>query len=108
MLAVSSGSMLVGTYPVCWKARSAVAERQQPTREELLERVSVDPGVAHGRPVVRGTRVWVTTVLDWLADGRTAEEILEEYPQLERADIRACVAYGAELTRFHDIVVEPV
>jgi uncharacterized protein (DUF433 family) len=100
--------MLIDNYQACQKARSAVAERQQPTREELLERISVDPGVAHGRPVVRGTRVWVTTVLDWLADGCTAGEILEEYPQLEAADILACVAYGAELTRFHDVVVEPV
>jgi uncharacterized protein (DUF433 family) len=88
--------------------RSAVTERRQPTREQLLARISVDPQVAHGRPTVRGTRVWVTTVLDWLADGRTHEEILQEYPQLEPDDIQACVAYGAELTRFHDVSVEPV
>ncbi len=85
-----------------------MTEHPQPTREQLLERISVDPRVAHGRPVVHGTRVWVTTVLDWLADGRTVEEILQEYPQLDPADIRACVAYGAELTRFHDVTVEPV
>jgi uncharacterized protein (DUF433 family) len=76
--------------------------------QSLLGRISVDPRIAHGRPVVAGTRVWVTTVLDWLADGRTVEEILAEYPQLEAEDIRACVAYGAELTRFHDVTVEPV
>jgi uncharacterized protein (DUF433 family) len=85
-----------------------VTEQQRTTREQLLERISVDPQVAHGRPVVRGTRVWVTTVLDWLADGRTQQEILDEYPQLEPVDIQACVAYGAELTRFHDVTVEPV
>ncbi len=85
-----------------------VTERPHESREQLLERISVDPRVAHGRPVVAGTRVWVTTVLDWLADGRTVEEVLTEYPQLEPADVRACVAYGAELTRFHDITVEPV
>jgi uncharacterized protein (DUF433 family) len=88
--------------------RSAVTEQRRTTREQLLERISVDPHVAHGRPVVRGTRVWVTTILDWLADGRTQQEILQEYPQLEPADIQACVAYGAELTRFHDVTVEPV
>ena len=80
----------------------------QEAHEQLLARVSVDPLVAHGRPVVAGTRVWVTTVLDWLAEGRTVEEILEEYPQLEPDDVRACVAYGAELARFHDVTVEPV
>jgi uncharacterized protein (DUF433 family) len=85
-----------------------VAEHSRETHEQLLERISVDPRVAHGRPVVAGTRVWVTTVLDWLAEGRTAEEILAEYPQLTPEDIRACVAYGAELTRFRDVTVEPV
>jgi uncharacterized protein (DUF433 family) len=71
-----------------------LAERPQESREQLLAHISVDPRVAHGRPVIAGTRVWVTTVLDWLAEGRTAEEILVEYPQLKPADIRACVAYG--------------
>jgi uncharacterized protein (DUF433 family) len=85
-----------------------MTEHSRETHDQLLKRISVDPRVAHGRPVIAGTRVWVTTVLDWLADGRTADEILAEYPQLEPADIRACVAYGAELTRFHDVTVEPV
>jgi uncharacterized protein (DUF433 family) len=84
-----------------------VPEHRQQSCEQLLERVSVDPGVAHGRPVVRGTRVWVATVLDRLADGRALEEILAEYPQLEAADVRACVAYGAESTRLHEVTVGP-
>lgn len=76
------------------------------TQQSLVERISVNPQVAHGRPVVHGTRVWVTTVLDWLADGHTPDEILAEYPQLQPLDIRACIAYAAELTRFHDVTVE--
>ncbi len=85
-----------------------MGERPRDTRRQLLERIAVDPNVAHGRPVVRGTRVWVATVLDWLAEGRSVAEILAEYPQLEAADVHACIAYGAELARFRDISFEPV
>jgi len=57
-----------------------LAQHPPETREQLLARITVDPRVAHGRPVVKGTRVWVTTVLDWLADARAADEILAEHP----------------------------
>ena len=75
------------------------------TQAEALERITVDPAVCGGKPCIRGHRVWVTLVLGMLAEGLTVEEILQEYPQLEEADIRACIAYGALLAggRFVDV-----
>ena len=69
------------------------------TREELLKRISIDPNVCFGKPVIRGTRIWVSLILDFLSGGDTMEEILQEYPQLTREDILACIAYGAEVAR---------
>jgi uncharacterized protein (DUF433 family) len=69
------------------------------THEELLARISIDPDVCGGKPCIRGHRIWVSLILDFMASGSTAEEILEEYPQLTREDIRACVAYASEMTR---------
>jgi len=68
-------------------------------REELLQRISIDPAVCFGKPCIRGHRIWVSLVLDFLASGWSIEQILEEYPGLEQADILACIAYGAEMSR---------
>jgi uncharacterized protein (DUF433 family) len=64
-------------------------------RAELLKRISIDPRVCFGKPCIRGTRLWVSLILDQLAAGMPVEEILEEYTQLTREDILACMAYGA-------------
>jgi uncharacterized protein (DUF433 family) len=69
------------------------------TREELLSRITMDPKVCFGKPCIRGHRIWVSLILDLLASGMSSEEILEEYPGIEEADIRACIAYGAEMAR---------
>jgi uncharacterized protein (DUF433 family) len=61
----------------------------------LLERIAIDPGVVHGRPVVRGTRMRVADVLSLLASGASEAEVLEDYPYLTADDIRACLAYAA-------------
>lgn len=76
--------------------------------ENLLERISVDPNVCFGKPCIRGTRIWVSLLLDFLSSGMTIEEILEEYPSLEAADVRAAIAYGAEMSRqrFVDLPVK--
>ena len=74
------------------------------TRENLLSRISIDPNICFGKPCIRGHRIWVSLILDLLAGGATIEELLEEYSGLEREDILACIAYGAELTR--DFYVE--
>ena len=65
----------------------------------LLERISIDPNVCFGKPCIRGTRIWVSLILDFLANGMSMEELLAEYPQLEVEDICAAIAYGAEMAR---------
>jgi uncharacterized protein (DUF433 family) len=65
----------------------------------LLDRISIDPNVCFGRPCIKGTRVWVSLILDFLANGETEAEILAAYPQLTRDDIRAALCYAAELAR---------
>jgi uncharacterized protein (DUF433 family) len=76
--------------------------------QDLLARISIDPDVCFGKPCVRGTRIWVSLILDFLATGTSQEEILREYPQLTDADIRACLLYGAETARgrYFDVPVE--
>ena len=66
---------------------------------KLLDRISVDPNVCFGKPCIKGTRIWVSLILDLLADGMLFEEILQEYPTLTVEDIRAAIAYGAEMSR---------
>lgn len=68
-------------------------------REELLGRISIDPNVCFGRPCIRGTRIWVSLIVDNLADGVPESALLEAYPQLKAEDIRAALAYAAEVTR---------
>lgn len=62
---------------------------------ELLQRISIDPAVCFGKPCIRGTRIWVSLLLDFLAAGATIEELLADYPHLQREDVLAAVAYGA-------------
>jgi len=68
-------------------------------KPHLLSRISIDPGICFGKPCIRGHRIWVSLVLDMLADGIAVSEILEDYPQLERDDILACIGYASEMTR---------
>ena len=64
-----------------------------------LERITIDPSVRFGKPCVRGTRTTVGDVLGYLAAGMAEDQILGEFPQLSRDDIRACLAYAAERER---------
>ena len=66
---------------------------------DALELISVDPLVSHGQACLKGTRILVSVVLDCLGDGLTAEQIIEQYPSLSIAAVRAAAAYGAELAR---------
>ena len=68
-------------------------------RDALLARITIDPKVCFGKPCIRGHRIWVSLILDMLAGGMTTGEILEDYPDLTPEDIRACIAYGAEMAR---------
>lgn len=74
------------------------------THEQLLDRITVDPAICHGKPCIRGHRIWVSLVVDLLADGMTIEQVIKQYPGLEPDDIRACMAYAAEMTRERIVV----
>ncbi|MFI5780078.1 DUF433 domain-containing protein [Nocardia sp. NPDC051570] len=63
-----------------------------------LERITSDPGICHGKPVVRGLRYPVETLLELLAAGMDFDEILEDYPDLERDDLLAALEYAALVT----------
>ena len=65
----------------------------------LLDRISIDPMVCGGKPCIKGTRIWVSLVLDLLASGMLEAELLAEYPGLTHDDILAAIAYGAEAAR---------
>lgn len=67
-------------------------------REDLLMRISINPKVCFGKPCIKGRRIWVSLVLDFLASGMSIEELMREY-DLEREDVLACIAYGAEMSR---------
>jgi len=73
--------------------------------DPMNERISIKPDVCNGRPVVRGTRITVQTVLEFLAAGDSVEEVLEEYPKLTRADVQACLNYASRLAANHFSVV---
>lgn len=64
------------------------------TEDELLQRITTDPAIFGGKPIIRGMRVAVEHVLGMLAAGDTPEQLLQEYPFLEMADIHACLAYA--------------
>ena len=63
----------------------------------MNERISIEPDICNGRPVIRGTRITVQTVLEFLAAGDSIEDVLEEYPTLTRADVQACLDYASRL-----------
>ncbi len=63
----------------------------------LLERITIDPEVRFGKPCIRGHRITVQEILEWLSSGAAQEQILADYPQLEPEDLLAVYAYAAEL-----------
>ena len=65
----------------------------------LLQRISIDPQICFGKPCIKGTRIWVSLILDQLAGGTTIDELRAEYPQLAHEDVLAAIAYGAEVSR---------
>ena len=68
-------------------------------RQEILKRISIDPRACGGKPCIRGHRIRVSLILDFLASGSSFDEILENYPGIDIEDVRACIAYGAEMSR---------
>jgi len=66
---------------------------------ELLARIVIDPRIRNGKPVIRGTRITVTDILEYLAGGMSEEEILADFPDLTGEDIRAALAFAAQRER---------
>ncbi len=65
----------------------------------LLDRINIDPNICFGKPCIKGTRIWVSLILDYLANGMSEQEMIAEYPQLTHEDVMAAIAYGAEAAR---------
>jgi uncharacterized protein (DUF433 family) len=72
----------------------------------MNDRITIDLAICHGKPCIRGLRYPVESVLEWLVGGMTVEEILDDYPDLERDDVFAVLAYAARLARVNR--VEPL
>jgi uncharacterized protein (DUF433 family) len=73
--------------------------------ENLLTRITLNPDINHGKPGIRNTRYMVEAILEYLAGGDAVEDILAEFPDLEREDILACLAYASASMKFKDIEV---
>jgi len=71
---------------------------------ELLSRITINPAQCHGRPCIRGMRIRVADILEMLANGASAKEILADFPDLEADDIRASLEYASRVVG-HPIVV---
>ncbi len=62
--------------------------------ESLLNRITINPEIAHGNPTIRNTRYTVEGILEYLAAGDTIDDLLEEFPDLEKDDFQACLQYA--------------
>ena len=71
----------------------------------MSERIIVNPDVCNGKPVIRGTRITAQTILEFLAAGDSVDDVLDEYPSLEREDVQACFDYASKLMGNHYSVV---
>jgi len=69
-------------------------------KTEILKRISIDPDICFGKPCIRGSRIWISLIIDNLAAGVPDKELLEAYPSLTNEDIKAALAYASELV--HD------
>jgi len=74
------------------------------SERELLSRITRNPDICHGKPVIRGLRYPVSTLLELLASGMTPEEILQDYPDLEMDDLRAALLYAARLSEVKHVI----
>ena len=73
----------------------------------MIDRISIDRNIMHGKPCIKGTRIPVYLILDLLAGGSTIKEILDDYPDITEEDVRACVEYAAMLAREEAGELEP-
>ena len=71
--------------------------------ENLISRITIDPEICHGKPTIRGMRYPVETMLELLASGMSIDELIEDYPDLEREDFLACLEYASKLVQVKSI-----
>ena len=71
--------------------------------KNLLDRITINPEICHGKPIIRGLRYPVENILELLASGMTQKEILEDYEDLEAEDLQACLLFAAKLTKVKSI-----
>jgi uncharacterized protein (DUF433 family) len=95
----TGGHALLSSGELPGTARRVKCGEWRPKVANLLDRISIDPSICGGKPCIRGTRIWVSFVLDLLAGGMPEAELRDEYPQLTREDVLAAIAYGAEASR---------
>ncbi|MEW6237198.1 MAG: DUF433 domain-containing protein [Candidatus Omnitrophota bacterium] len=74
----------------------------------MLKRISVDPQICHGQPCIKGSRIMVWLILQYLANGDSAEDILTAYPSLTREDVQACLAYAAIAAQERVVSIEAI
>lgn len=95
----------LSNYPLLAAGTKPVLPRSRPQRRlvfmdaNLASRITVEPGKRSGKPCIRGLRITVSDVLEYLASGMTEAEILADFPELAIEDIRACLAFAAERER---------
>jgi len=73
--------------------------------EKIFDRIYIDANICGGKPIIRGKRITVQTIMEFLAAGETSEEILKQFPSLEAEDITACMLYATELMN-HSFVIK--
>ncbi len=71
--------------------------------QNLINRITIDPEICHGKPTIRGLRYPVDNMLELMASGMTLDELVTDYPDLEKADFLACIEYAAKLTQVQSI-----
>ena len=71
----------------------------------LLDRITIDPQISHGKPTIRGLRYPVESILEYLVAGDTVDDLLEEFKDLEREDILACLAYATRAVKNKSIII---
>jgi len=69
----------------------------------LLNRITINPEICHGKPTIRNMRYPVELILDLLSSGMTHEDIIEDYPAIQEDDIRACLSFASRLTKVKSI-----
>ena len=89
--------------PHAWQRAEVSTDSSESLLQVMENRITIDPGTCNGRPVVRGTRITVQTVLEFLAAGDSVDDVLEEYPSLTREDVQACLLWASRLMGNHSL-----